>query len=371
MNVTIFNPGPQQTVALSKIEHWLTHEVPGKQVFKLSGYAGTGKTTLAIKAAALVQGEVAFASFTGKAALRMQMAGCDGAMTLHKLIYTPIDDGHGKTRFVVKHKSSLSNIRLVIVDEASMIDMDLGRDLLSFGVPVLAIGDPAQLPPIKGVGRFSVGEPDVMLTEIHRQGAGSPVLMLAKHARMGQLLPMGDHGSSRVIGLDALDNSDLLSVDQIIVGRNTTRHAFNAEIRNLKGFADDLPVIGDKLICEANDADYGLFNGAMFRVAEIGSVDRSEGTIDLTVVSIDIPDDEPFRVTIPIECFSRKFKSVDWRREGVQWMSYGYAITAHKAQGSEWTSALVVNESEVFRQDAARWLYTAVTRARERVIVVS
>ena len=62
-----------------------------------------------------------------------------------------------------------------------MVDEDLGRDLLSFGKPVLVLGDPAQLPPVKGGGFFTEAEPDVMLTEVHRQAADNPIIR-AVHA---------------------------------------------------------------------------------------------------------------------------------------------------------------------------------------------
>lgn len=251
-----------------------------------------------------------------------------------------------------------------------MVDDALWADIRSFNVPVLALGDSAQLPPIKGAGLFSVTAPDVMLTEIHRQKENSPVLHLAHLARQGVPLPMGEHGSSRVIDRQSLVDADLLSVDQIIVGMNATRHTFNKVVRELKGFPAALPVVGDKLICEDNNADFGLFNGAMFEVVQLGAVSRAERTIDLTAVSLDFPMDEPVEVTIPLECFSSGFKTVDRRRAGVQWMTYGYAITAHKAQGSEWGSVMVYDESCAFRADAARWLYTAITRAAERVLIV-
>lgn len=369
MRDTVFVPGLEQADALAKIERWLTAETSGKQIFTLSGYAGTGKTTLATKAAKRARGNVVFAAFTGKAALRMQMSGCRGAATIHSLIYTPRNHLNGEAQFILKQGGFLSRAGLIIVDEASMINCQLGNDLLSFGTPVLALGDPAQLQPIKGVGRFPMGDPDVMLTEIHRQAAGSPVLMLANLARMGAPLPEGDHGSSRVVKVEALDDEDLHNVDQIIVGTNCMRHGFNEAVRKMKGFSTDLPVVGDKLICEANDPDAGIFNGAMFRVVETGRTDNSRQTIDLTVTSVDFPDEDPFEVTVPIECFSDGFEGVGRNRDCVQWMTYGYAITAHKAQGSEWRSVLVVDESAVFGEDRRRWLYAAVTRASERVIV--
>ena len=66
-----------------------------------------------------------------------------------------------------------------------MVDEELGRDLLSFGKPVLVLGDPAQLPPVKGGGFFTEAEPDIMLTEVHRQAADNPIIRMSMVVREG------------------------------------------------------------------------------------------------------------------------------------------------------------------------------------------
>ena len=71
-----------------------------------------------------------------------------------------------------------------MIDECSMVDEELGRDLLSFGKPILVLGDPAQLPPVKGGGFFTETAPDVMLTEIHRQAEGSAIIRASRAARV-------------------------------------------------------------------------------------------------------------------------------------------------------------------------------------------
>src|SRR5213078_5055573 len=129
-------------------------------VFRLFGYAGTGKTTLARHLAQGVDGKVLFAAFTGKAALVMRAKGCSGASTIHSLIYRARESGEETPNFELWDDSPASKAALIVIDECSMVDAEPGRDLMSFGVPLLVLGDPAQLPPIQGGGFFTEVEPD-------------------------------------------------------------------------------------------------------------------------------------------------------------------------------------------------------------------
>ena len=178
MDAIALDWSPQQEMALYAVAQWLRRGAP--QVFNLSGYAGTGKTTLAKEIArdAGTPGEdVLFGAFTGKAASVMRAKGCTGASTLHSLIYKVFEEP-GETEddpprlvFMRNPKRPLAGAKLLIIDESSMVGTNLGRDVLSFGQPTLVLGDPAQLPPVKAAGFFA-GEPDIMLTEIHRQAKG-------------------------------------------------------------------------------------------------------------------------------------------------------------------------------------------------------
>src|SRR6188508_3830737 len=177
---------PHQDDALLAVADWLRAR-PGTgntpQVFRLFGYAGTGKTTLARHIADGVDGEVKYAAFTGKAALVMRNKGCDGASTIHSLIYRAKESGVEQPSFELWDDAPASKAKLIVIDECSMVDAELGRDLLSFGVPVLVLGDPAQLPPIQAGassgGFFTEAEPDVMLTEVHRQAQDNPIVRLS------------------------------------------------------------------------------------------------------------------------------------------------------------------------------------------------
>src|SRR4030081_3061046 len=245
---------PHQDAALTAAADWFKVAPRGRaSIFRLFGYAGTGKTTLARHLAEGVDGKVLFAAFTGKAALVMRRKGCQGASTIHSLIYRSIERDSETPMFELWDDAPVSKAELIVIDECSMVDAELGRDLMSFGVPVLVLGDPAQLPPIQGGGFFTEAEPDVMLTEVHRQAQNDPIVRLSMEIRSGHRLVPGDYGASQVVRRDALDPQRVLDADQVLVGRNVTRRAYNARMRERRGFEGPLPLVGDKLVCLRNN----------------------------------------------------------------------------------------------------------------------
>src|SRR5215470_17971367 len=240
---------PHQDAALLAAANWLKTARGHASIFRLFGYAGTGKTTLAKHIAEGVDGKVLFAAFTGKAACVMRSKGCLGASTIHSLIYRPLESKEEQPSFELWQQAPASNAKLIIIDECSMVDADLGRDLMSFGVPLLVLGDPAQLPPIQGGGFFTDAKPDAMLTEVHRQAQDDPIVRLSMDIRAGKSLAEGEYGETQVVRRSALDPKRVLGADQVLVGRNATRRAYNARLRERRGFNSGLPVAGDKLVC--------------------------------------------------------------------------------------------------------------------------
>ena len=245
---------PHQDAALNAVATWLKDKPGsnGKQVFRLFGYAGTGKTTLARHLAEHADGEVKFAAFTGKAASVMRGKGCKGASTIHSLIYRARESGEEIPSFDLWDEAPASKAELIVIDESSMLDAELGRDLLSFGVP-LGAGDPAQLPPIQGGGFFTEAEPDAML-EVHRQAADNPIIRLSMDIRAGEYLEPGRYGETEVLAKADLDPQRVLEADQVLVGRNATRRAYNNRMRERRGFDGEFPDAGDKLVCLRNTA---------------------------------------------------------------------------------------------------------------------
>jgi exodeoxyribonuclease V len=362
---------PHQDAALKSVATWLDAR-PGSsgtpQVFRLFGYAGTGKTTLARHLAEHVDGKVAFAAFTGKAALVMRRKGCASASTIHSLIYRARDSGEETPSFELWDDAPAAKAKLIVIDECSMVDAELGRDLLSFGAPVLVLGDPAQLPPIQGGGFFTDAEPDAMLTEVHRQAADDPIIHLSMAVRAGERIEPGRYGDSEVVRKSALDPERVLGADQVLVGRNATRRAYNTRLRERRGITDPLPQADDKLVCLRNNRRKGLFNGGLWTVKQRSAARAS--TLGLRLA----PDEDigrAVKVTVRRECFTGGLEDLDWQqRKRYDEFDYGYVLTVHKAQGSQWDDVVLFDESFAFADTRARWLYTGITRAARRLTIV-
>jgi len=351
----------------------------------------------------MTRGNVIFAAYTGKAAHELEKKGCHGALTLHRCMYVPRkksserlkeleeklkeDKAAGKgpewladleslikqekenlksPAFDINPEAPANSADLLIVDEVSMVGDQMGKDLEAFKVPILVLGDTAQLPPVKGSGYFTNVIPDYELTEIHRQASHSPVLELATKIRNNLLPRSGDYGSSLVCGRGRHSVKDLLSYDQVICGRNATRRKINDMVRHdALGIQDPLPVPDDKVICTRNNYDLGLLNGSIWKVREAMALD--EGYVALTVVNEDTGEE------VETAAHQGPFLGQEvpfWEREDADEFDYAYAITCHKSQGSQFGSVYVVDEGPVFGQHRFRWLYTAVTRAVDRVTIV-
>jgi exodeoxyribonuclease-5 len=356
---------PHQDAALKAVGDWLKAK-PGKnatpQVFRLFGYAGTGKTTLARHIAEAVDGEVKFAAFTGKAALVMRNKGCDDASTIHSLIYRARESGVEQPSFELWDDAPASKAKLIVIDECSMVDAEMGRDLLSFDCPLLVLGDPAQLPPIQGGGFFTATEPDAMLTEVHRQAQDDPIVRMSMDVREGRDLDIGRYGESEVVSRSELDPQRVMDADQVLVGRNNTRRAYNMRMR----------VAGDKLVCLRNNRKKGLFNGGLWRV-KARNTTRSKTS---RILSMRLSPDEEFmhkvtKVSVRQDCFEGGIEQIPWeQRKPYDEFDYGYVLTVHKSQGSQWDDVVLFDESFAFQESRARWLYTGITRAAKRLSVV-
>src|SRR5689334_5518150 len=365
---------PHQDSAMKAVAEWLKAR-PGKhgtpQIFRLFGYAGTGKTMLARHIADGVDGKVLFAAFTGKAAQVMRSRGCAGASTIHSLIYRARESGEEVPNFELWDDAPASKAKLIVIDECSMVDAEMGRDLMSFGCPVLVLGDPAQLPPIQGGGFFTEGEPDAMLTEVHRQAQDDPIVRMSMDIREGRELEIGRYGESEVICRVELDPNRVMSADQVLVGRNNTRRAYNTRIRQKQNIEEPLPVAGDKLVCLRNNRKKALFNGGLWRVKS-----RSASRSKSRVITMRLAPDEEFshkvtKVSVRSDCFEGGIEAIPWeQRKPYDEFDYGYVLTVHKAQGSQWDDVVLFDESFAFADSRARWLYTGITRAAKRLTIV-
>lgn len=353
----------EQQLAVDKIKLFLS-PADKSLSFRFGGYAGTGKTTVikALLEQLSTEFPVVVCAFTGKAVSVLQRKGVWCAQTLHSLMYDVETLPGGLIEFHKKQKLT-PDPRLIIVDEASMISSELYKDLLSFNKKIVFVGDPAQLEPV-GDNPNLMRINDFTLTKIHRQAEESPIITLASKVRAG-FIPM----KTLVPGLE-VKNKDLtgplmLSVKQVIVARNATRNTFNKKFRLHYKRPPQTIVEGEKLICLRNNASFGVFNGMIFWVTKIHEEFKQHYLVNLK----DETDKELIRIPVWKDPFLIEVnKDTRIPREFV-YCDYGYAITCHKSQGSEWESVLVYDEPmPPHVWEMKRWRYTAITRAANNLI---
>ena len=437
MSIVITN---QQNQAIKAVSAWFKSFSPEFGTgthFSLEGFAGSGKSTILpyiIDACGLNQSQVAFCAPTGKAAKVMtSKLGGEVASTVHSLIYTPramktdqllqqvqqlastlegaIRDGNltdremetlilqldvakkelnrsfdqpDDLRFTLNMDSRVVRSRLIVCDESSMINEEMAADIKMFGVPVLALGDSAQIQPIEGSRGLLRDAPDFFLSEIHRQALENPIIAVATMAREGKRIKLGTYGDTvRVIEYkddDVTTNTD--SNAMILVGTNRKRWKLIKRIRKAFDCLAPYPMEGEPLIvCKNFRRNDALLytNGEFVTCLE----DHSHMTEGQAYFTIRFEDEHgnaqrelayqglfeshkfkhPNKTTAPKEAAYKsrmKHLNVDW----------GLAITVHKSQGSQWDEVVVHDESAVFRDQANNHLYTAITRAVEKLTIV-
>jgi exodeoxyribonuclease-5 len=355
----------QQKDALRKFDYWFRNESNRKKLFTMAGFAGTGKTTIAKHFASMIDGDVLFAAFTGKAANVLRTKGCEGARTIHSLIYRYQEDNNGVGKFVLNRDSSLKNAKLLILDECSMVNEKIAKDLLSFKTPICVLGDPGQLPPIEGLDWFFQKKPDVFLTEIHRQALENPIIALSKRIREQQKISIGIYGDSVIKKNVTIE--ELLSTDQIIVGRNETRKSLNSMIRKKLNFISIYPEKKDRLICLKNHKDYEIYNGQIFQVLSNPVIEEKKKQIRM---SIEDDDNNIYSLFAHTSDFNIEHSRPQKLDAKFATFDFAYAITAHKSQGSQWNNIVIFDESWCFREYSSRWLYTAITRAAKKMTLI-
>ena len=382
----------QQAQAIEALRKWWYDGK--KQVFQISGAAGTGKTTLIrylINEIKLEHDEVLFTAFVGKATLAMTRNGLN-AKTLHSAICyckdEPVLDENGNVvteynrrvtkRVFTRRKKIDPRIRLIVVDEGSMVPAKMADWLLKFKVPIIVLGDLNQLPPVIG-DSFFLKEPDVVLTQIMRQSSESPIPYFAQNVLQNgtKCLSPGLQIGDKINVLSKADITPelLKDYDVIICGTNKTRNNLNTYIRErIYGRTQDYPVIGDKLICRENDwtfsvDDVYLINGLIGYVTDIDLESISDYTMKIDFKP-EFMDNEFKNVTLDRIYMGLSPNDKRFYRSNYHKFEYGYAITCHLSQGSQYNRVLVFNESFGTAEERRKWLYTAVTRAIDKVTIL-
>lgn len=398
---------PEQESAMDLVFRWLDGKLISEEpwMFYLGGFAGTGKTTLTQEIINRLPQPPLCLAPTGKAASVLQKKLTNAMVTtIHSALYKPVMPSTAqldalmlqlkanpgvrelvealkeekqrlsrqKLSFTDNQMKEIAPGDLVIVDESSMVTAKMAGDLRATGAKVLFVGDPGQLPPVQDSGFIANRKPNALLKTIHRQALDNPIVKLSMLIREGSNIP-------RTIELPQLVRrpktgyafSELAKADQILSGMNVVRRRINRAIRKIKGYEGTYPRTGEKLICLKNRFDKGgMANGVQCFAASNHAI-MPDGDIQLDVLYED-------RLLHNISIYHYPFEAhYNERAEEDPWMArkdlaefdFGYAITVHKAQGSEWDKVVVVDDG-LFRnnaRDRKRWLYTAVTRAKEQL----
>jgi len=343
----------------------------------LSGYAGTGKTSLlsvALPSLCNADGSfvrVVFSSYTGKAAQVLKNKGLE-AQTVHSLIYdvVPVNGDSSEVEFVLRDASSIP-YELIVVDEASMIPKSIRTDLESLGIPLLFVGDGGQLPPIEGTGNI-MDTPHYKLEEVHRQALDSGIIRVATDVRRGITVVKGKYGAKgdavKVGKTHAGDLDFIAKHDMVICYTNATRHSLNEALREYKGFSGRYPQVGESLICRRNNKISGLTNGLILTVVAI----REEGGC-LIMDGIDEVGNTYYGLKVYTNYFDGYDHPQIFGRTTLDIFEFGYALTCHSCQGSQWDSVCIIEE--VMRGQSTdmkrRWMYTAITRAVKQLTWIS
>ena len=360
----------------------------GQKVSIIWGPAGSGKTSIVsgiVQKLNLKRSEITFATFTGKASLVLRKKGLPSS-TIHKLIYRVYKDKKTKKiRFVKKDDLDNPFLKLIVIDEYAMVGDKLFEDLLSFNIPILCLGDPYQLPPVKDLKNKYSDKCDFLLTKNYRQKDGNTILDLANQIKNGEgLKSTYNDNFIRTVAGNELDLGMLLWADQILCCTNKVRKQINSQIRDYLGYKEEIPVIGDKVICTKNDWDClsevenePLINGMIGIVTKIinkkltpfdSYMDiefRPEHNLkDYYNIRIDL---NPFLGYAPYQNKFNPYKPMIKRQS----FDFGYAISVHKSQGSEWDKILLYTvDSWGDNTTQKQLLYTGVTRAKEKLLYI-
>ena len=373
----------------------------------VGGYAGTGKTTVvaeSIRALGQNRPPLAFCAFSGKAASVMQakltaagvLRPSDYCGTIHGLIYNLLNSKL-KTQMKQTMESEVLAARtpvtermemdlqftqkgnkfkngFVVLDEASMVSEDIFADMTATGARILAVGDHGQLPPVRATN-YLMQNPMVRLEKIHRQAEGDPIIAMSRLAREDGKIPIGVYGDGveKVRRTGDCEYADRVTRDwMMLCGRNATRVWWNEALRKRFGFTEHDVMAGERVICLKNNKELQIFNGML---GEVRGIQQSGA--HWYNISVEMELGPIFNGQVLKHQFGSQSTLYSYPPAGINEyqigdiFDWGWAITTHKSQGSEWDNVCVIEERFMSsNEDWCRWIYTAVTRARKQLLVV-
>ncbi len=393
----------EQSNIIEEIIDW--HRTKYSDYITIGGYAGTGKTTIISFIADELKKEnrsirIAFCAFTGKASsvLKSKIKNSirktlDNVSTIHSLMYSPKYKVDSRGRKVIDGWIRKDEIEydIIIIDEGSMINQYIWNDLKSYNIPIIVIGDHGQLPPI-GEKYGLLKNPQLKLMKIHRQASKNPIIKLSMDVRHNGHIPHGIY-SPHVFKLSWRDprcqyifnkvewDSDVIT----LCGFNATRVKINNMIREKENYKMAEPYPGERLICLKNNHTTKIMNGQIGTVQWFRLFNK---TNDLYKIDLEMDNsDDIYSSVVWNGCFGKEkydeahninFNKIykdelKKSKETVDLFDYGYSISVHRSQGSEWPRIVLFEQRSKYWDDAyfKKWLYTAVTRARERLFIIS
>jgi exodeoxyribonuclease-5 len=379
-----------QQKSLNVLYEFVSENKTLKKHITLGGYAGTGKTTLIAELRNKLEKanpkiKVAFCAFTGKAVqvlknkltLGNAIYKRDSISTIHSLIYRTIEDDRGAVLGWIKKEIEELDFDLIIVDEASMIDSKIWQDLNYYEIPIIAVGDHGQLPPISG-GFNLMDKPELKLENIHRQAENNPIIKVSILAREEGKIPYQkwDKKVFKITNSEAFEyyddlfssyNQDLL----ILCNFNNTRLRLNQAVRKYKDFEEQTPMRNDRVICLRNNHEKYIYNGMQGFIKNIKTKNELAYEVEIEMDGLDkiysgLISKDQFNSPTTLNNINRSYKT-----QGLDLFDFGYALTVHKAQGSQAKKVVLFEERTKHQSDDdfRRWLYTAVTRAEEELLI--
>lgn len=357
MSSKVVSLSDEQEAASNAIFEYLgDRDAPGQ--FVMHGLAGTGKTTVLAEVAADIPTAI-LCTLTGKAASVLRRKTGLPASTIHSAFYRleEVDrDKRGRQilKFDTIHGRGELAHKIVLIDECSMLNHEMARDIIRTGAKIVACGDPGQIAPVTGVRFFN--SPNLTLQTIHRQALESPIIRQAHRVRTGNHY-QNDGDDFQVIKRGLTDD-EIRGADVILCYTNATRYASNLHARNVHGYWQPTPQIGEPIMCLKNAPQFGIFNGAVYVLQQ----PFLEGDHDIVL------DVDGTTTRIPWVTFNGIKSGIPDHVEALSSFDFGYAMTVHKAQGSEWNNVILIDEYHR-RQERQEWLYTAITRAAQKIII--
>ena len=369
------HPTDEQARAIKALVAW--YRDPRRKVFRLFGFAGTGKSTVAEWAIAALRAssfcrKVVTCTPTNLAAEVLRGKGISSAMTCHRALYVPNEEEGGDVSFTLAEDGPAAEADLVVIDEGAMVGTTMGRDFMKVARKILVLYDDGQLRPVGEPPYFTDVDPDVRLTEISRQSMESPIVRLSMEFRNGRMPPFGDYGDGVfVLPLNKVTQQLVYRESHFaLCGMHRVRWTYTQRIRRLREQEGDMPNVGEPILSRKNHHEDGIYNGSPAVLTDTPFwSERSPGLLE---IQYRMAGEEKVRKGRTHPYLFEQHRTLTRERpakigRAVQEWDWDYLRTVHSAQGSEWPAVTVIDDADVFRGEAWKHRYTGFTRASECV----